>query len=708
MSGGFLSLADLVHGQLLKHTIRAMTARPECAIPGHPTLLRSPLRSKVLNPEREHPMKLNARIPNSPSTNRSPCRELRTLLERAACEIPQPTVAQLGAGEAPTALRAFFEQDHVRGQTAPFPRLGLDVTADERAILEFILDDIQQPFILCGHAGSGKTTLLLYMTTILTQQIPAERRMFLPVYVALSDRTGAVRDMPTYAQLQRHLQSEIVRQVTGHLNREFSRNPAAALSWIARYSTSPRLHSRFGTADGEAASADPAGWIARFDDEMRHLLHWDILGFVSSNICRVVVFLDNVDRFSSDIHSSALNFGDELRDHGIRSVIAMRHSTYKELDRVISEKRAPSRKIELTQAHVRAVVQRRLGSPHVGSRLETGIGDDDAALARWFVGLLCREESIQLLTGLSCQNLHRIAKNLENIRESEYCTREIISQAATSQGPPQWLVYHAALSNYYGSFKSGPDLTKAGVVNLLCGKSGVQQPFACFCRLNILARLHGCTGSMGAGQLAHEYKQVFSGELFASHVLMRSLFQLTCAGLIVTVRCRRIDDERDIQRVLEDEADGFILSDSGRFYIESLVTKQDYLHMMKDDVELPQGVPMGYAKADDPRPRNFKETLLFLTHMADSELQTWESIAREDERSGPSKHINRLALYRNFFSARSLQGEIQTASFVRYIWQPLRGYLDGEKLQEAALKIARADLEKVLQKVVTKEAERAL
>jgi hypothetical protein len=618
-------------------------------------------------------MKVNERIPQSrlvPTSHPG----LRRLLTAAAAEAPLPTILDIAERRVSPELVSFFEEQYIRLA----PEKALDqLTSDEQALKSYMTQrEFDGVFVLCGHAGTGKTTLLLFVTHYLFSRLPPEQQTFLPIYVGLSEAAASVADLNTFEDLTLHLRTEIAKRAMPTIHQLFREQPVQALRWTRDHSAAG-LTGRFGKKDETDAQNDPETWLSQQDDRVRSALHWDLLLFYSSTQQRVVVVLDNVDRFSRDVHARILSFGDELRNYRVGCVAAMRYSTYKELDLLISEKRDPSLCLELRPELVSEIFRRRLESAKRSlTRREATPEEIDAV--EWLVALLLKSESADLLSGVAGQNLHRIGKNFDRMARSNYLQADVVRGHRTRSvavDPPLKLIYSALFGNYDGAFKADADSATAGVINVFCGMRGVVRPFALFCRLNLLARL-GREGTVPAGLLLRDYCEVFSRELAR-------------AGLIITTECRKIMDEGDILRVVEDPQDSVLLSPSGKYYLRTLIFRPDYLYFMKDDCELRDDIDLGYSLVTEGWQRRMEAVCRFLTELAQLERELWERLAGETLKEGE----NALGAYVDRYGARGLSGKVGSASFVQAIWAENKSALESIPHQSGIARNLRASLD---------------
>jgi hypothetical protein len=323
------------------------------------------------------------------------------------------------------------------------------------------------------------------------------------------------------------------------------------------------------------------------------------------------------------------------------------------------------------------------------ARLHANPEEIDAA--EWLVPLLLKSESSDLLSGVAGQNLHRIGKNFDRMARSNYLQADVVRRHRTRgvvDDPPLKLIYSALFGNYDGAFKADADAATAGVVNVFCGMRGVLRPFALFCRLNLLMRLRR-EGAVPAGVLLRDYCEVFSRELASSRVVSRSLFQLTRSGLIVTTECRKIADEGDFQRVIEDPRDSILLSPSGKYYLQTLIFRLDYLYFMKDDCELRDNIDLGYSMVTENWQKRVEAVCRFLTELARLERELWERLSGESLKGGE----NALGAYVERYGARGLSGKVGSASFVQAIWAENKKTLDSIPHQSATARNLRASLD---------------
>lgn len=539
--------------------------------------------------------------------------------------------------------------------------------------------------VLLGHAGVGKSTLLKYLLHYLYFVELDIADQFLPAYIALSDDTGKVKSFDFSDQLYSYLDEQLFQTTHESIYNYLINIPDvdSFLDWVNTNSYNNKFCGEFTSTNIlDIKAKGIAEYIRHLDGNDRKAFLLEAMRYYTKYYKRIVIVIDNIDRFSKDIHHLCLSYADKKLNQYFNCILAMRQSTYKQLDSNISEKMdliSPS--LSLSIDTVKIILKKRIEeSKNIILTSAFSLSVSPEQLVEGFISLLSHEESLNALVFLSNQNMHLLMRKLRIITESDYFNDDLVKKelmrsilSREEHRIQLWILYSLLFGNYCGTFKSNDEMMLAGIINLFYNDLSVYKPYYFFSCLHILSRLYVEEGNdeayFSVKKISGEYYELFKDDIHFSENFNTTMYHLIRSGLIFSKSCFRYTELQHIENRILDDA--VIISDAGRYYLTGLIRKIEYLYFMKDDINWFKKTNFNMAELQTPRLKKFINTLLALIELMRIELDMLRSIRNKSNDEGK----NFTNKYMANFSALRLSTN-NTVIFTKAMWLDMLQYIN--------------------------------
>lgn len=590
---------------------------------------------------------------------------------------PPPPLEKTPNEQTPESLEKFYQEHYVLLDS--FGDLPVDcsdqslkLSSYEKRVINFCSSPRSETRIcvLHGHTGVGKSTLLRRVVYYIYPKCPELRKLFTPIYLRLTPNLIS-EDPDTLCKL---LQAEIIESIYTSLR-------DTLLGDLRRILTTMNLQGRFITmfSDSvieEAVKLGGEKWINNFfsSQDQKYQFLMDLLRLlIREKGFQVVLILDDVDRHAHAVHTCVFLALDTLAVYGISCIVSMRTSTYLTTSVQLLEYRDQKIELLVTPDLIRQILNRRLELLEKTIQLEPDIpykiaeyhevkGKD---VVECFCSLISRGPCMKALIHISNTNLKSVFLKLELMSRSdvfsdEFIVRQLLErdlvEEQQSKGSKIWIFYHLLLGNYAGTFRSSPDARKAGLINLFDSSMPSNNNWRHFIRINLLIYLYKYwrknrneNAYIGVADIQEEFKQSF-GTLVGMSLLMDAINALVESELVFMESCRRYFDEPVTfkQYIFSDAAQ---ISYAGKFYLENLLHKVEYLYFIKDDIDWSiKGFPKNLraAQRDYNRPTKFESLLSALSLLQHEEYNCLAKL--KAYWSSTDEGTQGLSRYRDLFS----------------------------------------------------------
>jgi hypothetical protein len=524
--------------------------------------------------------------------------------------------------------------------------------------------------ISLGHSGTGKSTLLRYVLCYLWYICPIFNEKVFPVYINLSlYREEIEKEIRNREGFFRFLNIEIIDFVYNFILNFLRENFEECFKWIHN---NP-VYNRGGFGPRKMSEIEQMGldnFITTLTDDKSERpndldkLIFDCLLYYAKNINTVVIVLDDVDRFTIDVHRMSLEFLDEKIARGFNAIASMRVSTYKKLerstfeitDRIVKE-------LIYGVGTVKKILKARIGKSkgRVNLLSDIPINVDTQQLIDAFSDLLINQDSLDILANLSNKSLDSLLRKIGLMLDSVYFNDELLGNELLRQTSSQpfrrriWILYSLLFGNYYGSFLSDDLYAKCGIVNLFCSSVGKGYPYTHFLRLHILTycliAYKDDESFIKISDLYKAYSQIFGYAIDLTLTFNRAIFRLFQSGLLYSKKWKSYEhfDTTD-ENIIDDS---ICISPAGKFYMQNMIHRIDYFYFMKDDVDWIKDYKFNIAEPDMSGIQKFKETLKALKLLMEIEYDVIEVVANDNSAGYRQKHPrykNLINEYRDLFS----------------------------------------------------------
>jgi hypothetical protein len=670
-------------------------------------------------------MRLNDSL-TGPCGFTSESRQYLTRIIRTIREDPPPPTSRGPEAQRDPDLERFYDTYYVPpDDLGQLPRecylpesTPPTISSYEAELIEHCIHPSSQTRIcvLHGHTGVGKSTLLRRIVYYLYPRFAHLQATFCPVYVKL---TTPLVSKATVDALRETIFMTLHDAVYG-LMRDRLRTAGADLLRTLN------VESRFGFVGyfsaQEAASvtgADPDEWLkARFPNQSdRRLFVIDLLALLNrQGSQRTIMIIDDVDRHSRGVHAGTFLALDSLASVGIASIVSMRTSTYRAEASQILENHDLEVELVLLPSLIERILLKRIENvPRVLSltpkipfrvpQLEDVPGED---VAGCLCDLIAKPAALKALVTLSNTNLKSMFLKLELMAGSDafsdrFIVAQLLKRAAVADDPVAygrlWIFYHLLLGNRNGTFATCVEMSKAGLVNVFESTMPGHYPWRHFVRLHILMYLYKRwrmsreeNEYVSVNELYRHYYRVFEN-LFSRSLIFDALYALIRSELVFMESCRKYKNrEAVVKRALPDSVR---LSDAGRFYLENLLHKVEYLYFVKDDIDWWGGdlpVQMRSARREHAAMVKFRGVLAAVGMLLRAE---YDCLARlRSYWEGKDGEEEAMTRYRDLFSPYGLP-EGFDVSYCAALLKSYKGFMDSRRLGDEARRVLDEDYKKL-------------
>jgi hypothetical protein len=603
-------------------------------------------------------------------------------------------------------VSGFFQDYYVpldsRGHTPSDCEIpGVILSSYEQKLIDFCRNPKSETrtCVVHGHTGVGKTSLLRRLFYYLYPKCPSLKSSFYPIYIRMTQNLLETNPDPdkVYAEIVKIVCESCYRIIKKELETDRQRI-------LEDLNIKSGFWGRFSDADIEAAlQSSVEDWLnSRFGEpNLRNAFVLDLLALlIRQGRQRVILVVDDVDRFSADAHNCMFLALDSLTSRGIASIVCMRTSTFQNTSAELLEYRDQQIVIQLNPDLIRQILQRRVDllrdsvrlHPETPFRIRDYEEVSGVDVVNSFCDLLSRQACMNSLISLSNTDLKSVFLKLDLMCKSEafsdtFIVHQLLERHVLgTREPPTskiWVFYHLLLGNYAGTYRRDPQARKAGLINVFDSSEPSENPWRHFIRINLMLYLFKIwrltrdeDQYVDVSEVQEKFKRTF-GTTVGMSLLVDAMWALIESELVFMQSCRRYTDKaKVIQHVFSDSVR---LSDAGRFYLENLLHKVEYLYFIKDDIDWSDETQLGHltpASRDYFRPAKFVSVLQALRFLADEE---YRCLARlKAHWSGSEEYEDALGRYRDQFSPHGLADsntisicEVILGSYTKFIRQRL-------------------------------------
>lgn len=565
-----------------------------------------------------------------------------------------------------------------------------DVSSYEQSIIDFCISPhpTSRICIFHGHTGVGKTTLLLRVFYYLYPRCPSLRTAFIPVYLPISpDLSRSTSDI-LYKKIMRLICSHAYKNV---LRPEIKNHLPKILSEL---NEKGRFYGRFPEKDLSHLAADGEAWMNHSfpTDEGKDEFAWEVLRLmIRQRRTRIILVVDDVDQYSPSVHMRIFLTLVNLNHDGILSIVGMRTSTYENAaakslahrDKIVELKLSPPLIEQILRRRVEVLRDSISLSPDIVLRIPKYEQVSSSDVIGSLTSLISKSPCQKALISLSNTNLKSVFLKLELMVRSEafsdaFIVHQLLERDVVREEELRsskiWVFYHLLLGNYAGTYQKSPEAHKAGLVNIFDSSELSQNPWKHFMRLNILMhsyKMWRMTRNdetfVPIGELFDKFKHAF-GTCVEDSIFLDALWTLIESELVFMRSCRKYSKESFERDIFDDS---IRVSTAGRFYLDNLLHKVEYLFFIKDDIDWRVEIgPLDLkpARRDYGRQVKFTEVLKAVRILMEEEFRCLANlraywISTENGNDG-------LARYRDHFSPYGIP-EVTGMSFCEAL---LRSY----------------------------------
>jgi hypothetical protein len=627
-------------------------------------------------------------------------RFLNELIEEIQYNPPFPT-EKIPPEQTPEELEEFFNESYVPlDEDGVFPLdcsdTSIKISSYEQRLIQFCLRPRSETrvCVLYGHTGVGKTSLLRRFVYYVYPKCALLKKKFIPVFLRLTPNL-VNEDADTLFKL---FKNEIVQSIYPHIQESILWDLQRVLSIMnsqGRYITmfSPEVIEEAQNIGGEK-------WLNSIfqnsDQKFQFLM--DLLKLlIQEKTISVVLIVDDVDRHSPGVHTNVFLAIDILGEYGIGCVVSMRTSTYLTTSVQILDLRDQRIELLVTPRLIEQILKRRLKlleksiplHPDTPFRVSAYTHVKGKDVVECFCNLLSRSPCMRALINLSNTNLKSVFLKLELMTSSdafsdEFIVHQLLERDLLSDKESKssriWIFYHLLFGNYAGTFKTSKTTAKAGLVNLFDSSIPSTDPWRHFIRVNVLIyfykhwwRTRDENLYIPMSDLQEDFKLAF-GSYVSMSLLLDTLNALVGSELVFMESCRRYAEDKNLfkQHIFSDSAQ---ISYAGRFYIDNLVHKVEYLYFIKDDIDFSIADLPPHLKAahrDYNRPAKFESVIQALALL---QREEYGCLAKYKTFRGSSDDgEDAIKRYRDMFSPHSLTRKSQISicdtvldNYIRFI-----------------------------------------
>jgi len=619
------------------------------------------------------------RINDRYSSTREVIPESQHFLQRIIEEIrynPPPPIENVPPDKIEPVLAEFFEKYYVPlgsefiVQTDREPPT-ITISNYEKRILDYCKDPRSETRICVfhGHTGVGKSTLLHRIIYYIYPQCPSLRKEFYPIYIRMSP--DLISKEPDEAF---HLIANIVCQNTYKVIKgELQRDPVSILSRINE--NGKFSYGKLSKSSIQEATDDFEKWFATFaitrNSRIDFLL--DILEIlIQEKKIKPIVFVDDVDTYDSIVHACTFLALDMLTPYGIWAVATMRTSTFESHSARFLQWHDKCIELSLSPDLIYSILKRRIDATDITFKLHPDLayriskfeevkgGDVVDAFNRLISGPQC----ISTLISLSNTNIKSIFLKLDLMAKSEafsdtFIVHQLLEREVVESHKElskTWVFYHLLFGNAAGTNKMDPEALKAGIINVFDSSIISNNPWCHFIRLCILMHLYkkwrlsrNIEAFTSCSEIIENIKLAFGTSLRTSFFI-DALSILVQSELVFTQSCLRYSPDTLNVEIL---SDSLRISTAGRFYIENIIKKVEYLYFMKDDIEwdlseFPEDMtPAGRDYRRKVKFTSVLEALILLLQKENSALASLKAswICKEEYHDALSRYRDQFSPY---------------------------------------------------------------
>jgi hypothetical protein len=593
-------------------------------------------------------MRLNDLISPINTFSTEPRHYLGKIIDEIVYNPPHPTTSY-PEDQIDSGLQNFFENYYVCLDTKgnlldeSNNKEQIFISSYEEKIISFCKNPHSETRIcvLHGHTGVGKSTLIRRIIYYIYPKSPFLKASFIPVYLRLPNLITS-EDVPDWSILKKAIMGELINKpIYLKIMHELEGNTKNILEEL---NTEVKFRSRFSPRVIEEASRNIYEWIASYfsPDDREIFLQHVLLALIHEHKLKITLILDDVDRYSSKVHDAVFMALDRIATSGIAIVVSMRTSTFESTSTKILEYRDQMTELTLKEEIINQVVQQRIGilqkdislDPEIPFRIKNYEKITGKDVVDSFCSLISRPPCMNAIVNLSNTNLKHVFKKLDLMAKSEAFSdtfiarqlleRDILLNNNSSQSKV-WIFYHLLFGNYAGTFRADSTMQRAGLINLFDCSEPSQNPWRHFIKLNLLICLYRYWKDnrdeekyLSVIELKKKFQLSF-GSIVEVSLFDDAMWTLIDSELVFMGSCRRYKKDTLNEHMYSDTLK---ISFAGRYYLENLVHKVEYLFFMKDDINWRNEIHelnLKPAKRDYNRNIKFTDVLKALLYLTEEE-----------------------------------------------------------------------------------------
>jgi len=579
-------------------------------------------------------------------------------------------------------------------------------------------------FVLKGPSGIGKSTFIKFLLFYVYPSSEELKAQFLPVYINARTNESNIRNQQS-SQIKQFLFSQIKKFFFIHMAKVCLNTPndERFANWVLEENCQSEQLGRLASI-----SAKRDAIIRRcFElvEEAPDILFKDLLAFYNEHVKPVVIVLDGLDHFTLGDYRETFSAINELKGENLRVLIVVRDSTYSKLDsariQIIDTKRtygiSHAKLCEVMEKRI--INSRKLVSARNPKKDLTITAETKSAVETLF-SLILSKRILDFLIRTSNSNLKTIGIKLEWILKSTYLKlnafsllKQDLNRTLTGKMTchlPHSAIYSAVITNRYVGYYEDEQNTKTGIVNLFQNGKCSINPYNHFIRLNLLAYAYYSMGPNENGwftwkdlneDILFVYKDVLPagiGEKALVNGSAQALLTLIRSHLIHSPEALIYDCYTDI---IENPKHFFKISDSGEFYLTSVIPLAEYVFFMKDCIDWPDST---HARLIDDHCVSgscklgeldrLRSAFLAIRELMKEEMQILASLSL----SNPDKASSPFTVYEERFSAKVLAPMSNNYLFLEWICQKIEKYLAVKRphlLKDSRIIPIRKEIEKM-------------
>lgn len=530
--------------------------------------------------------------------------------------------------------------------------------------------------VLHGHTGVGKSTLIRRIIYYIYPKCSSLKTSYFPVYLRLPNLITS-DDVPDWFSLKKAIMGEVINKpIYLTIMRELAENTTNILEEL---NSEEKFRSRFPPRVRKDATSNIEEWITSyFNSDDREVFLQHVLALLTrQRKFKITLILDDVDRYSSKVHDSVFMALDRIAASGIAILVSMRTSTFESTSTKILEYRDQKIELSLKAEIINQIIQQRVGvlqkdmilDPEIPFRIKNYERVTGKDVSYSFCSLISQPQCMKALINLSNTNLKHVFLKLDLMAKSEafsdtFIARQLLERdLIRGTDLPQskiWIFYHLLLGNYAGTYRADSIMQRAGLINVFDCSEPSQNPWKHFIKLNLLICLYRYWRENRNDEQyltvieLHKKFQLAFGNTIEPSLFEDALWTLIDSELVFMGSCRRYKQESLNEHVYSDTLK---ISFAGRFYLDNLVHKVEYLFFIKDDIDWRneiQDLDLKPARRDYNRHVKFADVLKSLLYLSREEFSCL-GILRAYW-IGNSNGEDSIRCYRDYFSPNGLPG----------------------------------------------------